>query len=98
MNDTTTFGADRRTHRHLWIAVAVGLLCSMAVIYRLGTMSLVLGSPQGNWVYVYLQGPQRTFAGAFVRAAIASGVLIALTPVIGRRCEWCLVVAWLVVA
>lgn len=81
----------------LWASAVGGALCSLLVAYRLLTMSLEVGSAQGNWVYVYLQGFQPSFVRSFVYACIACGLLIAVTPTLVRRLEWWTVVAWLAV-
>jgi hypothetical protein len=92
----TVMEASRAQRIALWWALAFGVLCSLVVAYRLLALSLVIGSPAGHWTYVYLQGFQRAFVGASVRALLVCGLLIAAPRHLAARREWWLVAAWLV--
>ena len=81
----------------LWAALAVGSVLSCIVTYRFATMSLVLGSEAGNWVYIYLQGFHIRSIEVFLRVAVVCGVLCAIPLRVARRYEWPVVFLWLLV-
>ncbi len=91
----TSFEETER--RLLWAALFAGSALSLIVSYRVLTLSFVLGSVEGRWVYEYLQRfPRRAFEVLVVVAAMcASAAALPLSLV--RRHEWLAVVTWLLV-
>lgn len=85
------------TRRELWTTLVGGLLLSCVVSYRVATRSLVLGSPEGGWVYEYRYGfqPQSLAVFAIVWACCAVLAMVSLAEV--RRREWRVVMMWLAV-
>jgi hypothetical protein len=47
--------SEETERRLLWAALIAGSALSLIVSYRVLTLSLVLGSVEGRWVYGYLQ-------------------------------------------
>jgi hypothetical protein len=83
--------------RFLWSALAIGTVASIVVCYRMSTQALVVGSPEGGWVFGYVQ-PAST--DPFVVAALVATATVALLAwsAHGDRPEWQPVVLWVVVA
>ncbi len=88
-------GRDPR--RALWTLLLAGLAVSLVVSVRLSTMSLVLGSEEGRWVYPYLAGFTRHAALVTTRVLVIAGLMAALPLGLVRRWQWPVVIAWLVV-
>ena len=89
--------AQRLTRLVLMACVIVGSIGSLVVSYRVGTQSLVLGSDEGRWTYLYLQGFQPHFIRAFVRVCLAAILFLAMPLGIARRHEWPAVFASLLI-
>ena len=58
--------SEETERRLLWAALIAGSALSLIMSYRVLTLSLVLGSVEGRWVYEYLQRfPRRAFTPGF---------------------------------
>ena len=86
-------GAQRKI---LVAALAVAVLLSLVEIWRLATHRIVFGSPEGGWVYPYIQGMT---AGAWLAIMAALGLALALlrfTAGLSEKHEPVSVLAWLI--
>jgi hypothetical protein len=88
---------DAAIDRWLWTTLAVGAGLALIVSYRVAHLSLVLGSPEGRWVYEYIYGFKPRLLVVCVGVFFASGALLILPSRWIRRREWWLVAIWLLV-
>ena len=78
-----------------WLVVA--MLVAALACYRMATQSIVLGSPEGRWVYPYLQPLSVRIVLTAVSAAAASCVLLFSDRITGRY-TWRTVCVWVLLA
>jgi hypothetical protein len=97
--ETTPASSDGFAARRdvLWASVLLGTVAAVWIAYQLGRLAIVLGSEEGRWTYVYLQGYQPRFAYVFARAALICGAALLVPFRIVRRYEWLAVLGWLAV-
>lgn len=89
-----SFEATER--RILWSALFLGSILSLVILYRVTTLSLVLGSVEGRWVYEYLQRfPRRALEVLIVVCALC-GAMAAVPLGAVKRYQWLVVIAWIV--
>ena len=84
-------------NRSLWTALCAGVAVSAVACYRIATLSLVLGSHDGRWVYGYLYGFSSRSMVVCAMVCVAGAAMLALPARVVRRREWWLVALWLVV-
>ena len=87
---------DPRRHRTLWIVVTVSITASILASYQVSTMSLVLGSESGRWVYEYLAHFTRHSARVLLQVLAVAALLTAAPLALIRRHQWPMVLMWLV--
>jgi hypothetical protein len=95
--------------RLLWISVLTGTALSLAGAASLVTHRLVLGSPEGGWVYGYLNSFDTRPVAPIVIACLLTGAGVAASwrwlrrlsnddRALGRLQEWALILAWCLLA
>jgi hypothetical protein len=81
--------------RALWEWVVGGSLLSLIVCYHITTQSVILGSPEGHWIYGYVGSfTARTLSVSLLASALSVGLLFSLKPNATRR-DWPIVLAWI---
>jgi len=75
-------------NRWLWVALAVGVVLSIVVAYRIAHLALILGSEDGRWIYGYIYGfNPRSLVFSAIGFAIAAAPLLLSRETVRRR-EW----------
>jgi hypothetical protein len=94
---TVSRAAGEIPERLLWAWLVLALLMAVLACYRIATQSIVLGSPEGRWVYPYLQrfGVRILLTGVLVAAV--SYVLLLSNRITGRD-TWRTMFVWVVLA
>src|SRR5215471_14710312 len=75
-------------NRWLWVALAVGVVLSIVVAYRIAHLALILGSEDGRWIYGYIYGfNPRSLVYSAIGFVIAAAPLLLSRETVRRR-EW----------
>jgi hypothetical protein len=81
--------------RALWEWLVGGSLVTLIVCYNITTQSVILGSPEGHWIYGYVGFfTVRTLLVSLLASALSVGLLLSLKPSATRR-DWPIVLAWI---
>src|SRR5262249_31570950 len=91
-------GTDDTTGRFLWASILFGTVLSLGVCYGIATRTIVLGSPEGHWVYGYVQAFTPRSLIVFLLVATLSGALLAVPPSVSTRHESSLIFIGFLVA
>src|SRR5215204_3893470 len=83
--------------RLLWAWLVIALVLAALACHRIAAQSVVLGSPEGRWVYPYLQPLNIRIVLTGVSAAAVSCVLLLSDRITGRY-TWRTVFVWVLLA
>ena len=83
--------------RLLWAWLVLALLMAALACYRIATQEIVLGSPEGRWVYRYLQPFSVRILLTGMSVAAAACLLLLSNRITGRY-TWKTVFVWVVIA
>ena len=85
--------------RAIWALILSGSALSLLVSFGLATMSIVVGSVEGRWVYEYVEGLHRRPLEIWLVAVVLSvGALVAVPLDSVRRHQWRSVLLWVALA
>lgn len=86
------------SQRILWASVFLGTILSLVGCYSIATQSMVVGSPEGGWVYGYVGPFTVRSLGVFLVVAVLAGALVRVSEALLGRHEWWVVLVWVLVA